>query len=320
MLSYQHAFHAGNHADILKHFVLSFALDSLNKKDKPYTFFDTHSGSGLYDLYDNRSLKTGEAQKGILSLLENLDKFDTQNKNGEEKSFSSGHSINNPDFDSYLNLVKNFTDKNYYPGSPLIEFSKMRSQDFLILSELHPQEIENLKKNIKKAGSENPNKNPEKIDNPSVQIHNRSGWEMLKALTPPKTKRGGVLIDPSYEEVADYSDAASTILTVHKKWSNGIILLWYPLLAHRSELIETMIEEITSGVKSQNENTEVLRLELTVNDKNAHKEVSLAQNATENENTPRLYGSGMLVINAPWKLKESAEAVIEYLQSVFYKK
>ena len=305
MLSYQHAFHAGNHADILKHFVLSFALDSLNKKDKPYTFFDTHSGSGLYDLYDNRSLKTGEAQKGILSLL--------------EKHFL-GQTLNNPDFDSYLNLVKNFTDKNYYPGSPLIEFSKIRSQDFLILWELHPQEIENLRKNIKKAGSENPSKNPEKIAYPSVQIHNRSGWEMLKALTPPKTKRGGVLIDPSYEEAADYSDAASTILTVHKKWSNGIILLWYPLLAHRIELIETMIEEITSGVKTQNENTEVLRLELTVNDKNAHKEVSLAQNATENEYTPRLYGSGMLVINAPWKLKESAEAVIEYLQSVFYKK
>lgn len=305
MLSYQHAFHAGNHADILKHFVLSFALDSLNKKDKPYTFFDTHSGSGLYDLYDNRSLKTGEAQKGILSLLE---------------KHSQGQTLNNPDFDSYLNLVKNFTDKNYYPGSPLIEFSKMRSQDFLILSELHPQEIENLRKNIKKAGSENPDKNPEKIANPSVQIHNRSGWEMLKALTPPKTKRGGVLIDPSYEETADYSDSASTILTVHKKWSNGIILLWYPLLVHRSELIATMIEEITSGVKAQNENTEVLRLELTVNDKNAHKEVSLAQNAAENEKTPRLYGSGMLVINAPWKLKESAEAVIEYLQSVFYKK
>lgn len=305
MLSYQHAFHAGNHADILKHFVLSFVLDSLNKKDKPYTFFDSHSGSGLYDLYDNRSLKTGEAQKGILSLL---------------KLHLQDQTINNPDFESYLKLVKNFTDKNYYPGSPLIEFSKMRSQDFLILSELHPQEIENLRKNIKKAGSENPDKNPEKIANPSVQIHNRSGWEMLKALTPPKTKRGGVLIDPSYEEAADYSDALSTILAVHKKWSNGIILLWYPLLAHRSELIETMIDEITFGVKAQNENTEVLRLELTVNDKTAHKEVALAQNAAENENTPRLYGSGMLVINAPWKLKESAEVVIDYLQSVFYKK
>ena len=305
MLSYQHAFHAGNHADLLKHFVLSFVLDSLNKKDKPYTFFDSHSGSGLYDLYDNRSLKTGEAQKGILSLL---------------KLHLQEQTINNPDFESYLKLVKNFTDKNYYPGSPLIEFSKMRSQDFLILSELHPQEIENLRKNIKKAGSENPDKNPEKIANPSVQIHNRSGWEMLKALTPPKTKRGGVLIDPSYEEAADYSDALSTILAVHKKWSNGIILLWHPLLAHRSELIETMIDEITFGVKTQNENTEVLRLELIVNDKAAHKEVALAQNAAENENTPRLYGSGMLVINAPWKLKESAEVVIDYLQSVFYKK
>ena len=61
MLSYLHAFHAGNHADILKHFVLTYTLHSLNKKEKPYTFFDTHSASGLYDLYDNRVIKTGEA-------------------------------------------------------------------------------------------------------------------------------------------------------------------------------------------------------------------------------------------------------------------
>ena len=295
MLSYQHAFHAGNHADILKHFVLSFVVDSLNKKDKTFTFFDTHSGSGLYDLYDNRSLKTGEAQKGILSL-------------------ASASPLDNPDFASYLDLIKTFTVKNFYPGSPLIEFSKMRPQDFLILSELHPQYIENLKKNIKdseKAGNDDLN--------PAVQIHNRNGWEMLKALTPPKTKRGAVLIDPSYEESDDYANAASTILSVHKKWSSGIILLWYPLLAHRIDLIEKMLGEITFGVKAQNENTEILRLELLVNDKNAHKEVSLSQNAAINENAPRLYGSGMFVINAPWKLKESSDVVIEYLQSIFYK-
>ena len=71
MLSYQHVFHAGNHADILKHYVLSFVLNSLNKKEKAWTFIDTHSGSGLYDLYDNRSRKTQEAEKGILKLLEN---------------------------------------------------------------------------------------------------------------------------------------------------------------------------------------------------------------------------------------------------------
>ena len=295
MLSYQHAFHAGNHADILKHFVFSFVLDSLNKKDKTFTFFDTHSGSGLYDLYDNRSLKTGEAQKGILSL-------------------ASASPLDNPDFASYLDLIKTFTVKNFYPGSPLIEFSKMRPQDFFILSELHPQEIENLKKNIQaaeKAGNDDLN--------PAVKIHNRNGWEMLKALTPPKTKRGAVLIDPSYEESDDYANAASTILSVHKKWSSGIILLWYPLLAHRIDLIEKMLGEITFGVKAQNENTEILRLELLVNDKNAHKEVSLSQNAAINENAPRLYGSGMFVINAPWKLKESSDVVIEYLQSIFYK-
>ena len=68
MLSYQHAYHAGNHADILKHYVLSSVIQSLNKKEKPYTLYDTHAGSGLYDLLDNRSLKTNEAEKGILKF------------------------------------------------------------------------------------------------------------------------------------------------------------------------------------------------------------------------------------------------------------
>jgi len=295
MLSYQHAFHAGNHADILKHFVLSFVLDSLNKKEKPYSFFDTHSGSALYDLYDNRSVKTGEAQKGILSLLDKKEAISL-----------------NADFSAYLSLIETFTKDGFYPGSPLIECSKMRKQDFLILSELHPQEIENLKKNINhiKNNLQNP---------PAVQIHKRNGWEMIKALTPPKTKRGGVLIDPSYEESQDYIDAAEAINFVHKKWSSGIILLWYPLLAHRIVLIEKMLSDIKAGVKAENPNTELLQLELIVNDRKAHKEVDLEHNAALNENTPRLYGSGMLVINAPWKLKESAEPIIKALQSIFYR-
>lgn len=277
MLSYQHAFHAGNHADLLKHYVLAFVLNSLNKKDKPYTFFDTHSGSGLYDLYDNRSLKTGEAKLGIQKLLENIENAPVE-------------------LEAYLKLVKEYTDKNMYPGSPEIERRLLRSQDTLILSELHPQEIENLRRNML-----HPVFNTEG-NNTIPKIHNRSGWEMLKALTPPATKRGAVLIDPSYEESADYINAAETICEVNKKWSNGIIMLWYPLLAHRESEIEAMITSITNSAKQINANIEISNLQLCVYDK-------------EDTDLPRLYGSGMLVINSPWKLEEEAQKVISYISN-----
>lgn len=275
MLSYQHAFHAGNHADVLKHFVLTFVLNSLNKKDKAYTFFDSHSASGLYDLYDNRLIKTGEAKKGIQALL--------QAKNPPQE------------LDFYLNLIKEYSDKNLYPGSPEIERRLMRKQDFLILSELHPQEIENLRRNMNKPLFNNSNQ-------PAIQIHNRNGWEMLKALTPPATKRGAILIDPSYEENQDYIDATNTICQINKKWSNGILMLWYPLLSHRESEIKAMLQTICDSAKSHNEHVEISNLQLQVYSK-------------DDKDLPRLYGSGMLVINSPWMLEETASKVITYINS-----
>ena len=291
MLSYQHIFHAGNHADLLKHTVLIQVLKSLNKKEKPYTFFDTHSGSGLYDLTDNRSLKTGEAEKGIVS-------------------FTKAEGQLPPAFADYLSFVKSYLSDSRYPGSPEIERQLMRAGDTLILSELHPQEIENLRTNMKKPCQ----------DSPSVQIHKRDGWEMLTALTPPATKRGAVLIDPSYEEVSDYEKAADTILAVHRKWSNGIILLWYPLLSHREGEIERMLDRITEGARAVNQNIETADLRLEVFDKAEYKEVSLkeyraAQASGEGKNQPRLYGSGMLVLNTPWKLAEEVQSAIDYIKN-----
>lgn len=292
MLSYQHIFHAGNHADLLKHSVLIQVLESLNKKEKPYTFFDTHAASGLYDLKDNRSLKTGEAEKGIVQFSDKADMPQA--------------------FAAYITFVQKYLKDSLYPGSPEIERSFMRKQDTLILSELHPQEIENLRNNMKKCGNSGSGSQPD------IQIHNRSGWEMLKALTPPATKRGAALIDPSYEEVNDYKIAADTICVVHKKWSNGIIMLWYPLLAHRESEIEGMINQITNEARSQNANIEIADLRLEVFDKNQHKEVSLEEfRASEGKNPPRLYGSGMLVLNAPWMLKENTLETIEYIKNAF---
>ena len=282
MLSYQHSYHAGNHADILKHFVLSYVMEYLNKKEKPYTVFDTHSASGVFDLLDNKSLKTLEAQNGILKLI---------NQNDLPQQL-----------DVYLNVVKENLKNNIYFGSPKIEEFFVRQQDTLILSELHPTEFQNLKNNFHKTSK-------------NVQIHNRNGWEMIKALTPPKTKRGAVLIDPSYEQKEDYEIAAKTISFINKKWSNGIILLWYPLLKYRQDDINLMIQSICNNVKENNQNTEIVNLQLCIADKDSHTEVELDENAEVNK-IPRLYGSGMLVINAPYLLKENTEPVIKYLESI----
>jgi len=282
MLSYQHSYHAGNHADILKHFVLSYVMEYLNKKEKPYTFFDTHSASGVFDLLDNKSLKTSEAQNGILKLI-------IQNDLPQQ-------------LDVYLKVVKENLKNNIYFGSPKIEEFFIRQQDTLILSELHPTEFQNLKNNFYKTTK-------------NVQIHNRNGWEMIKALTPPKTKRGAVLIDPSYEQKEEYEITAKTISFINKKWSNGIILLWYPLLKYRQNEINFMIQSICNDVKENNQNTEIVNLQLCIADKDSHTEVELAENAEVNK-IPRLYGSGMLVINAPYLLKENTEPVIKYLESI----
>lgn len=282
MLSYQHSYHAGNHADILKHFVLSYVMEYLNKKEKPYTFFDTHSASGVFDLLDNKSLKTSEAQNGIIKLI---------NQNDLPQQL-----------DVYLNVVKDNLKNNIYFGSPKIEEFFVRQQDTLILSELHPTEFQNLKNNFHKTSK-------------NVQIHNRNGWEMIKALTPPKTKRGAVLIDPSYEQKEDYDIAAKTISFINKKWSNGIILLWYPLLKYRQDEINFMIQSICNNVKENNQNTEIVNLQLCIADKDSHTEVELSENAEVNK-IPRLYGSGMLVINAPYLLKENTEPVIKYLEAI----
>lgn len=302
MLSYQHSYHAGNHADILKHLVLCFVLGSLKKKDKPFTYFDTHSGSGLYDLFDNRSCKTGEAERGIKRLFEHKNDFLSDSFKDE---ISGSHHL----VSDYLSLTASYLSQNVYPGSPEIARALLRKEDFLVLSELHPREIENLRENLQK--------NPfSKAECENIQIHHRNGFEMLNALTPPKIKRGAVLIDPSYEESADYTDVAKTICAVNKKWQNGIIMLWYPLLAHRQTEINQMLSAIEDGTKGVNPNVELCRFELCVAPKDSHKEMPLKAYEQSEKNPPRLYGSGMFVINAPWNLKEEVESTISMLEKI----
>lgn len=275
LLSYIHAFHAGNHADILKHLTISLILEHLQAKQKPFTVFDSHSGSGLYDLYDERLQKTSEADSGINRLEAYLKK--------------NSSSPLNQKLSVFLNVLEPYIAQNKYPGSPLIENHFLREGDIQILSELHPQVIEELKENTRNCSV-------------PPQIHRRDGYEMLEALTPPSIKRGVAIIDPSFEDKSDFAKCAATIKKLHKKWPVGIIALWYPLVSHRSIEISEMKEIIASAVDSAE--PKILDVQLEV--KKSDEMTGLAS----------LYGSGMYILNFPYRLDEQLKEILPELSKV----
>lgn len=281
MLSYLHEFHAGNHADILKHITLVILLEHLNEKNKPYTFFDTHAGAGLYRFDDERAQKTGECGRGIIRLLDYAERFPETVPE---------------DLKTYVSLVRKYADCGMYPGSPAIEADLLGEKSVLIASELHPAEFDALRMNMKGR---------------RIHLHHRDGWEMLSALTPPEIRRGAVLCDPSYEEKSDYATAAKTLSAVHRKWPAATIALWYPLLAYRTELIQQMKDSFLGSVRAVNANIEVCDISFCVDKADSHRETTLEE-ASGNEN-PRLYGSGMLVVNPPWKMEEKLRGVLPFV-------
>lgn len=281
MLSYLHEFHAGNHADILKHITLVMLFEHLNSKNKPYTFFDTHAGAGLYRFDDERAQKTGECGRGIIRLLDYAERFPAAVPE---------------ELKSYLSLVRNYAAGGMYPGSPAIETDLLGENCVLIASELHPAEFDALRMNMKGR---------------RIHLHHRDGWEMLDALTPPAIKRGAVLCDPSYEEKADYAAAVRTLAHVHRKWPSATLALWYPLLSYRTALIQQMKQSVLNGIRAVNANTEICDVSFCVDKADAHRETTL-EKAAGSEN-PRLYGSGMLVVNPPWKIEERLRTVLPFV-------
>jgi len=291
MLSYRHAFHAGNHADVLKHIVLVSVLQYLKEKPKPFTVFDTHAGGGRYQLKDERLLRTGEAAAGIERLL----------AAGDGQIPGPGS--------LYLSICRSYAQAGYYPGSPEIERCLLSSSDSLILSELHPAEIGILRTNMALPVLFSTGSSREPV---KVQIHHRDGYEMLKAVVPPPIRRGLAFIDPSYEDAGDYVLTAETVAAVHKKWQTGIILLWYPLLAHRMAETETMKQMIKAAAGPAG--TETLDIQLMVNTPDSHREMPLGESA--GTAPPRLYGSGVFILSPPWKLGEYLQAVLPGLADI----
>jgi len=202
-----------------------------------------------------------------------------------------GHSVQNEAISDYLSLVTAYKEFNQYPGSPEIAKSMLRPQDKLILMEWHNQEIQNLKSNL---GGKN------------IAIHHRDGYEGLLALTPPDMQRGMVLLDPSYEMAGEYQQVVDTVVSAYKKWNSAIYAIWYPLISDRktSNLnfessdskkgkSEAMLESLT-----QHSFKNMLKIELCV---------------TKPSELGGMYGSGMLIINAPWQLDKQITESLQVL-------
>ncbi len=213
MLSYQHAYHAGNRADIQKHGLLASVLEILVRKERPLSYIETHAGRGVYDLTAAEAEKTGEAAQGWLSL--------------EKDALAKLPQ-------GYVEAVRALNKgalKPLYPGSPLVAAHMLRPQDELHLMELHPQEHAAL------AGIFRSDKR--------VHVHKRDGLEGVLALSPPRHRRGLVLVDPSYEIKTEYESIPAFAEKLLRKWPEACLLIWAPMLkARRHEAMLTALEKI----------------------------------------------------------------------------
>ncbi len=198
MLSYQHAYHAGNAADVHKHALLATALDYLTRKDKPPSYVETHAGRAIYDLGGSEAVKTGEAAQGIARMAGWFDKAHPY-----AKSLAGAREQGGP---------------RAYPGSPFIARHLLRETDRLTLAELHPQEAAALRNSM-----------------PGTVVRQADGPQLALSILPPDPRRGLCLIDPSYEVKSEYSAMPVLIRKLHRKWPVGVLMLWYPILTSGAE-------------------------------------------------------------------------------------
>ena len=216
MLSYRHAFHAGNPADVLKHLVWIQVLDYLSRKDKPFMVVDTHAGAGMYLLDSTMAKKTGEWESGIGRLwllpIERLPEAVAR-------------------YRSVIADANNGTALTQYPGSPWISGHCTRQADPLRFFELHPSDAPLLAQTLRFAQKR-------------TQITQADGLTGLKALMPPAARRAAVLIDPAYEDKTDYGKVINTLRDALQRFATGTYVLWYPLLARREavELPERLLK------------------------------------------------------------------------------
>lgn len=202
MLSYLHAFHAGNFADVQKHGALCLIQAMMQAKPSAITCFDTHAGSALYDLDEDRARKTGESEAGIQAV------------------WSHREALASADWAPYLDTLSSLNPERarlrQYPGSPSWLASMKRPDDRLVVFELHPAEQARLTDWAARRGD--------------VTVRRSDGLAGLLKSLPPKTPRLLAIVDPSYEVKTDYKAVASTLVAAWQRCRHGVFLIWYPIL------------------------------------------------------------------------------------------
>jgi 23S rRNA (adenine2030-N6)-methyltransferase len=270
MLAYRHAFHAGNHADVLKHLVFAEVLRHLATKDKPFTVIDTHAGAGGYSLESRYAQKNAEASTGIERLWARDDLPAALSR--------------------YVDLVRDFNgggQLEQYPGSPAIANLLLRPTDPLHCFELHPTDERILRAYLR--------------DRTHAKVTLADGFAALAHELPPPSRRGVVLIDPPYEQKADYARTLAAVREALSRFATGVVLVWVPQLAtvDSRELPRRLLNAVASaGGPSKG----ALHARLTVAETDARGF--------------GLTGSSMVVINPPHGLADTLREVLPYLVKV----
>ena len=281
MFSYRHAFHAGNHADVLKHTVLLAVLKHMAQKDTAFTGVDTHAGAGLYRLDGDYAQTSAEASQGFLKLVA------TQ----PAQPFA-------PAIQDYIDLVASFNVQGQwkvYPGSPFIIQQHLRGRDKLKLFELHPTDTKTLTANIAQleAGRQ-------------VAIEREDGFEGVKKFLPPPSRRALLFCDPSYEVKHDYARVSAMVADALQRFATGTYMVWYPIIP-RPEA-----HDLPRKLKTLANKAGKSWLEATLTVKS-----SKLLHSDEGETIrPGLPASGIFLINPPFTLKAVLKDALPQLAAI----
>ncbi len=266
-MNYQHAFHAGNFADVHKHVVLTRILEYLRAKPAAFRVIDSHAGAGRYDLFGPEAARSGEWRDGIARVF-------------AMPQQTRVDALLKPYLDAAAAL--NAGGKlRLYPGSPLIAKARLRARDRLIACEIAPGPAASLKIALR--------------GDPRAKVLAIDGWTAIKANVPPKERRGLVLIDPPYEDAADFIRLTGALGEAHRKWPTGIYMLWYPIKERDApDALARRLRRL--GVPK------ILRSEIALVPPRADA---------------GLVGSGLVVVNPPYPLEEELRILLPALVRAF---
>ena len=262
-MNYRHAFHAGSFADVHKHAVLCRILHYLRGKPAAFRVIDTHAGAGLYDLGSPEANRSGEWRDGIARLT------DTPLPAPVAALLAP-----------YLEVIGALNEPGRlatYPGSPAVARAWLRPQDRLIACELEPNAASALVRNLR--------------GDTRIKTQCIDGWTALSAYVPPKERRGLVLVDPPFEEDADFARLAHVVAAAHRKWPTGVYMLWYPIKGRSApDALAKTLRRLGFA--------KLLRTELLV---------------SPVSDPSRLNGSGLIVVNPPWTLAGELSVLVPAL-------